>query len=331
MKTFNFVAVRATQAPGKQVFAFAAEPKDVLTFATVEGVKRHDDGSLAGFQRHQIASHIKEIRSYLQREDALLPNAVVIAFIEGARVTDLGDGTVSVEISVEEGNPPGYVVDGQQRLTALSGMEKPGFQVFVSALICSDYNELRQQFVQAARGNSDAETLADLFLSTPQGQTPAALIGDTPTHVLARNAAWWWLKKLAAIVMAAVLRNTSDADRAACPKDLLPFLEDDIERLNATLLSRALSRTPGSANASDAPSKRARESAGSQQAKRPSRNLPVGARRQVTAVRPQQRQQMPTPPAPPLPLPTLPGAPGAIICRRCGGRGHIERDCPSKR
>jgi DGQHR domain-containing protein len=147
MKTFNFVAVRATQAPGKQVFAFAAEPKDVLTFATVEGVKRHDDGSLAGFQRHQIASHIKEIRSYLQREDALLPNAVVVAFIEGARVTDLGDGTVSVEISVEEGNPPGYVVDGQQRLTALSGMEKPGFQVFVSALICSDYNELRQQFV----------------------------------------------------------------------------------------------------------------------------------------------------------------------------------------
>ena len=195
----------------------------------------------------------------------------------------------------------------------------------------TEARELRQQFVQAARGNSDAETLADLFLSTPQGQTPAALIGDTPTHVLARNAAWWWLKKLAAIVMAAVLRNTSDADRAACPKDLLPFLEDDIERLNATLLSRALSRTPGSANASDAPSKRARESAGSQQAKRPSRTLPVGARRQVTAVRPQQRQQMPTPPAPTLPLPTTPGAPGAIICRRCGGRGHIERDCPSKR
>jgi DGQHR domain-containing protein len=49
---------------------------------------------------------------------------------------------------VPEGqNRPGFVVDGQQRLTALSGIQKPGFQVFVSALVCKDYNELRQQFV----------------------------------------------------------------------------------------------------------------------------------------------------------------------------------------
>jgi DGQHR domain-containing protein len=60
----------------------------------------------------------------------------------------LGGGIVDVRISVPEGkNRPGFVVDGQQRLTALSGIRKPGFQVFVSALICKDYNELRQQFV----------------------------------------------------------------------------------------------------------------------------------------------------------------------------------------
>jgi DGQHR domain-containing protein len=147
MKTFRYTAVRATQAPGKFVFSFAATPKDVLKFATVDGVKRHNDGSLGGFQRHQIAPHIKEIRTYLSREDALLPNAVVIAFINGARVKEREDGLVDVEIDVGEDVPPGFVVDGQQRLTALSGMEKPGFQVFVSALICSDYNELRQQFV----------------------------------------------------------------------------------------------------------------------------------------------------------------------------------------
>ena len=39
------------------------------------------------------------------------------------------------------------MVDGQQRLTALSGLSKPDFEVFVSALICKDYDELRQQFV----------------------------------------------------------------------------------------------------------------------------------------------------------------------------------------
>ncbi len=41
---------------------------------------------------------------------------------------------------------PGLVVDGQQRLTALSEVDRD-FQVFVSALICRDEAELRRQFV----------------------------------------------------------------------------------------------------------------------------------------------------------------------------------------
>jgi len=146
---FKFNAVRARQASGHDVFAFAACPRDILDFSEIERVSRSNDGSLKGFQRHQVASHIRDIRDYLSRDDAVLPNAVIVAFIEGegAHVRDLGNGVVEVEISVSEGVKPGFVVDGQQRLSALSGIDKPGFQVFVSALICKDYNELRQQFV----------------------------------------------------------------------------------------------------------------------------------------------------------------------------------------
>jgi DGQHR domain-containing protein len=43
--------------------------------------------------------------------------------------------------------PPGLVVDGQQRLTALSQLDDKDFEIFVSALICSDEAELRRQFV----------------------------------------------------------------------------------------------------------------------------------------------------------------------------------------
>jgi len=60
--------------------------------------------------------------------------------------SDRHDGLVDVEIHLN-GEKPGYVVDGQQRLTAFAGISKPQFQVFVSVLICRDYNELRQQFV----------------------------------------------------------------------------------------------------------------------------------------------------------------------------------------
>lgn len=147
MTTYRFKAVRARQAAGHDVFVFAATPGDVLAFSEIERVARADDGQLKGFQRHQIASHIKEIRDYLSREDALLPNAIIIAFIDGVRVKDLGHGVVEVKISAQDGLKPGFVVDGQQRLTALSGIHKPDFELFVSALVCKDYNELRQQFV----------------------------------------------------------------------------------------------------------------------------------------------------------------------------------------
>ena len=147
MTRYKFKAVRARQAAGHDVFVFAAHSSDVLSFAAIERVSRAEDGQLKGFQRHQVAAHIREIRDYLSRDDALLPNAVIVAFIDGVKVKDIGDGVVQVEISAGKDEKPGFVVDGQQRLTALAGIDKPDFQVFVSALVCKDYNELRQQFV----------------------------------------------------------------------------------------------------------------------------------------------------------------------------------------
>ena len=146
MTIHRYKALRAQQAPGHDVFVFAAHPRDVLNFAQIERVGRGDDGNLKGFQRHQIASHIRDIRDYLGRDDALLPNAVIVAFLNGVELKELGNGLVEIAIDDSTG-APGFVVDGQQRLTALSGLEKPAFQVFVSAFICKDYDELRQQFV----------------------------------------------------------------------------------------------------------------------------------------------------------------------------------------
>jgi DGQHR domain-containing protein len=143
---YRYSALRAQQAAQHDVFVFAAEPHDVLAFAQIERLGRNDDGELKGFQRHQISSHIKEIRDYLGRDDALLPNAVIVAFIKGATIRPEKNGRLEVVIDTQDG-VPGFVVDGQQRLTALSGLCKPGFEIFVSALICKSYDELRQQFV----------------------------------------------------------------------------------------------------------------------------------------------------------------------------------------
>ena len=168
MTIHRFKAIRARQAADHDVFVFAAKPSDVLSFSEIERVGRSDDGQLKGFQRHQIASHIKEIRDYLARDDALLPNAVILAFIDGVKIKELGHGIVDVEIDARNGKP-GFVVDGQQRLSALSGLQKPGFEVFVSALICKDYNELRQQFVLINNTRPLPKTLIYELLPTVEG------------------------------------------------------------------------------------------------------------------------------------------------------------------
>ena len=168
MKTYKFHAVRAKQAEGHDVFSFAATPEEVLSFSEIERVGRQEDGQLKGFQRHQIASHIKEIRDYLGRDDAILPNAVIIAFIDGVTLRELGNGVIEVKIDAKT-SKPGFVVDGQQRLTALSGVNKPGFQVFVSALVCKDYNELRQQFILINNTRPLPKTLIYELLPTVEG------------------------------------------------------------------------------------------------------------------------------------------------------------------
>lgn len=168
MTVYKFHGLTANQAPNHDVFMFAAEPRQILEFAQIERVGRNDKGELKGFQRHQISAHIKDIRKYLERKDALLPNAVIVAFLDNVEIKHSTDGRAQIIIDTEKG-VPGFVVDGQQRLTALSGLDKPGFQVFVSALICKDYDELRQQFVLINSTRPLPRTLIYELLPTVDG------------------------------------------------------------------------------------------------------------------------------------------------------------------
>lgn len=118
----------------------------MLRFATIDRIGRSAQGELSGFQRPQIASHIREIKDYLALDEAVLPNPIVVAFTNGITVKAMDNGLSRIRIDLAKG-PPGLVVDGQQRLTALAQLEDKDFEIFVSALICSDEAELRRQFV----------------------------------------------------------------------------------------------------------------------------------------------------------------------------------------
>lgn len=134
--------LRLEQAEGPTVVCFAATAHQIAAIARVERIGRDRKGKLKGFQRPQIAAHIREIRDYLAQPDAMLPNAIVLAFSEGAKVGR--DGTLTVDTS---GTPPGWVVDGQQRLSAALELPDNGFQLLVSAFICEEMKELNKQFI----------------------------------------------------------------------------------------------------------------------------------------------------------------------------------------
>lgn len=145
-QTLTFLAARARQSADHDVLTFAATASQVQAFADIDRVGRDAEGALSGFQRPQIAGHIREIRDYLETDRAVLPNAIVVAFTEGVTLEDLDEGLCRVTIALGDA-PKGLVVDGQQRLTALTLSSRQDFQLFVSLLVCRDEAELRRQFV----------------------------------------------------------------------------------------------------------------------------------------------------------------------------------------
>ena len=123
-----------------------ARASEVLSFTSIARAGRGAEGAVVGFQRPQIAAHIREIRDYLRTDDAVLPNCIVVGFVDSIEVRERSDGWMDVVIDASDG-APGYVIDGQQRLAAVAGLPEQDFKLFVSVLVCRDYEELRRQFV----------------------------------------------------------------------------------------------------------------------------------------------------------------------------------------
>src|SRR5262245_21307122 len=94
-QTWTYRAVVARQSAKHACMTIAAPARDILAWAQIERVGRSGDGKLRGFQRPQIASHIKEIRDYLSQRDSVLPNPIVVAFVGGVKIADQRDGTAT--------------------------------------------------------------------------------------------------------------------------------------------------------------------------------------------------------------------------------------------
>lgn len=189
MATYEFTvpALAIRQSSERTLYSFAVDGKKVPTFAAVSRVQRNDRQELAGYQRAESLGHIKTIRTYLESDDAILPNALVVAFDSRVRfeVTSEADasgarvGRLIIPIDDEdaEHEKPGWIVDGQQRCAAIRDADVEQFPVYVTAFITDDVAEQRSQFILVNSAKPLPKGLIyELLPATPVEDLPVVLL-----------------------------------------------------------------------------------------------------------------------------------------------------------
>lgn len=181
-------ALRIEQSPGRFMYSFAIDGKDLPKFTTVSRIHRDvDDDTLGGYQRPEVLSHVSAIRAYVESTSPLIPNPIVIAFdtrvtfepaesnSEAPPYVTSGTLTIPVDPDLADEDKPGWIVDGQQRSAAVREADVEAFPLGVSAFITSSEGEQRAQFILVNSTKPLPKGLIYELLPTTEGLLPSAL------------------------------------------------------------------------------------------------------------------------------------------------------------
>jgi len=178
-------ALEIKQGPDRVLYSFAIDGKRLSEVATVSRLRRGEQGELFGYQRPEALAHVKAIRRYLESPNALMANALVVAFDErvtfkatsGSRATHGSrTGHLIVPLVGEDQEKPGWLVDGQQRSAALREADIESFPVPVVGFVTGDVREQRAQFILVNNTKPLPVGLINELLPTTEGELPDALL-----------------------------------------------------------------------------------------------------------------------------------------------------------
>ncbi len=186
----RFPAIEFIQGEGRVLYSFVADGKLLPNFATVSRIHRDDSADVFGYQRPEVLSHIAEIRHYIESPEAMIPNAVVIAFNNTVRFepaplhrqsddkheySRLGDLVIPFGPDVADEKKPGWIVDGQQRIAAIRDAQVSSFPICITAFIARDDQEQREQFILVNTTKPLPKSLIYELLPTTQMSLPTLL------------------------------------------------------------------------------------------------------------------------------------------------------------
>ena len=182
----------------RHIYCFAIDGKHLLDFTAVSRVKRTQEGALDGYQRPEVMNHIRAIRRYIESPEAMLPNAIVLAFDERVRFvaarrrssvdySTMGELVIPVDESLAESDKPALLVDGQQRAAAIRDADVAEFPVAAVAFIASGADEQRSQFILVNNTKPLPKGLIHELLPDTAGYLPPKYARrQLPAQVMAR-------------------------------------------------------------------------------------------------------------------------------------------------
>ncbi len=206
-------ALRVAQTGDYPLYLFSLTAEEILRIADISRIARDQGGELIGYQRPEVRRHIQEITDYLDGEQVIFPNPIIIALSSDVRFTqsrgpNVSDGsaaagTLDIPLRGNDDPKPGWIVDGQQRALALAQAKRKDFAVPVNAFVADSVDVQRDQFLRINNTKPLPRGLVTELLpavKTPLPprlalrKTPSALCDllnrdpDSPFHGLIRRA-----------------------------------------------------------------------------------------------------------------------------------------------
>ncbi len=176
-------ALRVQQRADVPLFVFGVNGRLLRQFASIDFAERDKSGKLTGYQRDRVARHIREIAAYLRRDDAMLPNAIVVAFDRSTTFTPLDNelnaewgtlGRLTIPLPRRGQPKSALVVDGQQRMSALAELPPTkNFPVVVVGFSTASADLQREQFVLVNKTRPLPRDLLNELLSQVETTLPA--------------------------------------------------------------------------------------------------------------------------------------------------------------
>lgn len=177
-------ALEIRQGRNRTLYSFAVDGKQLPRFTTISRIHRDDDSAIQGYQRPEVLSHIASIRKYLESEDPMIPNAIVVAFDKRVLFEPSGPadefsrpGTLVIPIDPDcaEEDKPGWIVDGQQRSAAIREARLRKFPICVTAFVTDSDADQRAQFILVNSTKPLPKGLIYELLPSTNGALPVAL------------------------------------------------------------------------------------------------------------------------------------------------------------